>query len=250
MIEVEDHGPVALVRLAHGKVNALDLELAAAIRDTFRQLPARGCGAVVLTGAGTTFCAGVDLRQVVEGGAAYLQAFLPVLGGAFDALFNVGLPVVAAVNGHALAGGFVLVSACDVRLVADGPARLGVPELLAGVPFPSLALEIVRYAVGPRATHLVLTGAAHRPAPALAQGLVDEVVPPAELEAVALGAARTLAEQVPPATYRLAKRQLRAEANAAAERGRQVFEAEVAALWEAEATVAWVDRYLGAVTGR
>lgn len=250
MIEIEDRQAVAVMRVAHGKVNALDAELVTAIRDTFRWLPGSGCRAVVLTGAGTTFCAGVDLHRVVRGGAGYLRSFLPLLAEAFDAVFNINLPVVAAVNGHALAGGFVLMSACDVRLVAEGPARLGVPELLAGVPFPTIALEIVRYAVGARASHLALTGSAHSPGQAAAWGMVDEVVPAVELDAMAVDRARALAELIPAGTFRLTKAQLRSEANERARRGRETFEEDVASLWEAGHTIAWLGRYLATVTGR
>jgi enoyl-CoA hydratase len=75
VIEVAEHGDVAVVRLDHGKVNALDLELLLAFTDTMRRLA--GGPAVVLTGTGTVFSAGVDLRRIVDGGPPYVREYLP-----------------------------------------------------------------------------------------------------------------------------------------------------------------------------
>src|SRR5262245_9944474 len=127
----------------HGKVSALDLELCEAISAALRDFDS---GPVVFTGTGNVFSAGVDLWKVADGGAEYIRAFLPALVDAFDAVFTCPVPVVAAINGHAIAGGCVLAAACDHRIMTSGPARIGVPELLVGVPFPGLALDIVEHA--------------------------------------------------------------------------------------------------------
>src|SRR5262245_14622366 len=156
--------------MRHGKVNALDLELLLALRDTFAGL--RDARAVVLTGAGRSFSAGVDLRRLLDGGATYTAEFLPALQSACRALFEHPRPVVAAVNGHAIAGGCVLVAACDRRIMAAG--TIGVTELAVGVPFPTVPLEVLRHAVGPATADLVLTARTMTPEQALAVGLVDE----------------------------------------------------------------------------
>ena len=131
MISVEEHDGVALVRLDHGKVNALDLELLTAITATMSRLA--DAPAVVLTGARTVFSAGVDLRRIADGGPAYVREFLPALSQAFLAVFDHPRPLVAAVNGHALAGGCVLAAACDLRrflTIPDALARLGIGHLM------------------------------------------------------------------------------------------------------------------------
>src|SRR5262249_41228244 len=153
----------------HGKVHALDLELLLAFTETMQRLA--GGPAVVLTGTGTVFSAGVDLRRIVAGGPAYVREFLPALSAAFLAVFDHPRPVVAAVTGHAVAGGCVIAAACDVRLMSAG--TIGLTELLVGVPFPTSALEIVRFAAGPAATGLALTGRALTPGEAFQIGLVD-----------------------------------------------------------------------------
>jgi len=204
MISVEEHGDIGIVRLENGQVNVLDLDLLRALTETFRSQA--GAGALVLTGAGRAFSAGVDLRRILDGGREYAAAFLPALSTAFRTVFDHPRPVVAAVNGHAIAGGCILVAACDVRLMSAG--TIGVTELPVGVPFPPSALETLRFAVGPATARLVLTGQTLSPADAAAVGLVDEVVDPASLLDEALSRARQLAN-IPTETFRLTKAQLR-----------------------------------------
>src|SRR5215471_19937891 len=103
MLDLEERGDVAIMRLQHGKVNALDLELLLAITEAMRA--ADQARAVVITGSGSVFSAGVDLQRIVAGGRSYVQEFLPALSESFMAIFDHPGPVVAAVNGHAIAGG-------------------------------------------------------------------------------------------------------------------------------------------------
>jgi enoyl-CoA hydratase len=251
MIEREDIDGVAVVRLAHGKVNALDLELTDAITETFRELeggPQRG---IVLTGAGVAFSAGVDLWRINDGGADYVRRFIPSLVDALNAVFNIGAPVVAAVNGHAIAGGCVLVSCCDRRIMADGRAGIGVPELLVGVPFPLTALEILRYAVGSvESREAMLSGQIHRPRQALERGFVDEVTEPVRLVDRAVAEALRLATAIPADTFRTTKRQLRQEVNERIARHRADSDGEVTRLWEERSADGWIRDYLTRATGR
>ena len=101
------------------------------------------------------FSAGVDLLKVVDGGAVYVRMFLPVFRRVFESLFDYPKPVVAAVNGHAIAGGCVLACAADHRVMAAGTARIGMPELLVGVALPTVALETVRCACPSRLRRLI-----------------------------------------------------------------------------------------------
>src|SRR5262249_62216638 len=100
--------------------------------------------ALVVTGTGPMFCAGVDLRRLLREPPAYLDRFLPALDRMFETLLFLPKPVVAAVNGHAIAGGCVLACMCARRLAARRAARMGVTELLGGLPFPAPALETLR----------------------------------------------------------------------------------------------------------
>lgn len=249
MIQRTDVGSVAVLRLAHGPVNALDTALLRAIIQTFTGL--HDAAAVVLTGSGRAFSAGADLRRLLDGGPEYLAEFLPALSNALQAVFTFDRPVVAAVNGHAIAGGCVLACCADRRLMADGPGRIGVPEIRVGLPFPRVPLEIMVHAVGPTvAGRLVTRADTLPPADAAALGLVDEVVAAEELVDRAVAAAEELATAIPVDTFALTKAQLRRPALERIERYRADEHDQVAQLWRKRIEDGWTARYLGSVTGK
>jgi enoyl-CoA hydratase len=243
MIERSQHEGILTLRLAHGKASALDVELLDAL---LRELDgvAEDVRALILTGTGSIFSAGVDLFRLTQGGADYVRRFLPLLSRFLRTLFAFPRPVVAAANGHAIAGGCILVLAADSRLMAEGAGRIGVPELLVGVPFPAAALEVVRFAV-PRdkVQSLIYTGRTLPPQEALAAGLVDEVVATDDLLARAQEIARQLA-LIPPQVYRLTKQALRAEALERIERASAAQDQAALAVWSAAETHAHVREYL------
>jgi enoyl-CoA hydratase len=243
MIETTTHDGVAVVTLNHGPVNALDLELLTALPEA---LAATGDAPVVLTGAGRCFSAGVDLKRIVDGGPSYVAEFLPALSAAVLAVFDHPRPVVAAVNGHALAGGCVLAAACDVRLMSGG--TIGLTELAAGVPFPTVPLEVMRYAAGPAVNRLVLTAQRLDAAEAHRIGLVDEVVTE-DLVAAAVSSVSKLAV-TPAVVYERAKRQLREPAHTRIAARRDVDDPEVVALWGDPATLAHLRDFLAGLAAR
>src|SRR5437588_2649499 len=108
MIEWEDRGRVRLIRMARGKGNALNIEMAAALADALERLEHSESAAGVITGQGNVFGAGVDLPALVAGGADYVRQFVPVLLRGFERLAMFPKPLVAVVNGHAIAGGAIL----------------------------------------------------------------------------------------------------------------------------------------------
>ncbi|MEO8602675.1 MAG: enoyl-CoA hydratase/isomerase family protein [bacterium] len=243
MIEVTQQGAVHIVRLAHGKASALDTELCDAIAAQFEQLRAAS-GAIVLTGTGGIFSAGVDLRRVIDGGAAYLDAFLPALTSMLEIVFLHPQPVVAAINGHAIAGGCVLACAADRRLMAPGKGRIGITELLVGVPFPTTALEIMRATCAPQhLQRLVYDGTTVAAADAVGLGLVDEVVDAEALLDRAVAQAEALLAIAPDA-FALSKRQLRGPARERTHATRPVVDPDVDAIWQAEVTRAAIGRYV------
>ena len=228
VMDRRDHGVVVL-RLAHGKVNVLDVDLLEAIIVAFGELgEAR---AVVLTGDGTSFSAGVDLRRILDNEVGDTEHFLDALSRALLTVFTHPRPVVAAVNGHAIAGGCVLAAAADVRLMSGG--SMGLTELKVGVAFPTAALEIVRYATGAQARSLILSGRLVEPAEAVEVGLIDRVVAPENLLDTALAEARTLT-QIPAETYEISKRQLHGPAMAAIAREYEIYDAGVARTWTSD----------------
>lgn len=210
MIRIEHQGDVAIVHMEHGKANALDLELCVRLREDFASLEEAPVRAVVVTGRGSIFSAGVDLLRILDEGAPYLKRFLPALSDLCEAVFPFPKPLVAAINGHAIAGGCVFACLADRKIVARDGGRIGVPELLVGVPFPPAPLEVLRFAV-PTAHfgEIVFTGESYHPAGARDRGLADEMV---EADLLMDRAVR-LADQMgslPPEAFRITKQEIRA----------------------------------------
>ena len=209
MFDLTHRGRVDVLQMTHGKANAMDVEFCRALGaqvEACRQSPA---GALVLTGQGRMFSAGVDLPRLVAGGAAYVREFLPAMNHAFDTLFAFPKPLVAAVNGHAIAGGCVMSCCADYRIMAREPGRIGIPELLVGVPFPVVPLEIVRFATPPQHVQaLIYRGLTLTADAALQHGLVDAVVEADRLLDEAVAVAERLAA-VPFEAFHLTKRLLR-----------------------------------------
>jgi len=209
MIELTRHGGIAIVKLVHGKANALDLELLEAIVAQFEALRFSPDTAVVITGQGRMFSAGVDLPRLLDGGPGYVRKFLPALHKLYDTVFHFPKPVIAAVNGHAIAGGCVLACCADKRIAAKDGGRIGVTELLVGVPFPAMAFEVMRYATAPQfLPDVILRGPTFPTDEALRRGLIDEVVEASELMNRALAEAKALGA-LPPETFAVTKQQLR-----------------------------------------
>jgi enoyl-CoA hydratase len=135
MLSTEDRDDVVVLRIEHGRVGALDVELLNALTEAVAAYDR----AVVITGSGSSFSAGVDLRRTLDGGRSYTEELLVALSRTFRAVFDHPRPTVAAVNGHAIAGGCVLALACDLRLMSGG--RIGLTELAVGVPFPTEEMQ-------------------------------------------------------------------------------------------------------------
>jgi enoyl-CoA hydratase len=240
---------VTVVQFDHGRVSALDLEFLLALRAELADL-ADGDSALVLTGTGSAFSAGVDLFRILDGGADYVAQFIPALVGVFDDLFGYRRPVVAAINGHAIAGGCVMAACADHRIMAEGRGRIGVPEQLVGVAFPAIALAAVRYATGDvGVADLVNSGGTHLPDEAQRRGLVDEVVPEAELLDRAIAKAEQLAS-IPPATFVHTKRSLRDRYWTEVESTGRQRDAEMLEVWRSPATMSAISDYVQKTLGK
>jgi enoyl-CoA hydratase len=245
VIETTYQDGVTVLTMRHGKVNALDTALCQALCGALDRAAADGATAVVLTGTGTVFSAGVDLHRVIAGREEYLASFLPELRRVFTRLATFELPVIASVNGHAIAGGYILAAAADRILMAEGPARAGVTEMAVGLPFPAIALELLRMRVGDvLARSLIDSAATFQADPALARHLIDEAVAADDLASRSLTAARRLAAQGP--AFRLTKRQLRLLPLARAQ-DLAALDADVDAIWQAPPTLRRIQTYMASL---
>jgi enoyl-CoA hydratase len=236
LTDVEVTDGVTIVRFDNPPVNAADLDLLESVIASIRSIE----GPVVITGAGRAFSAGVDLRALIDGGPEYAERFINALSEAFLAVFDHPAPVIAAINGHAIAGGCVFALCADVRLMSAG--TIGLTELVVGVPFPVAALEIVRFALGVSAARAALQAKTIDADTALARGWVDAVVASEDLIPQALATAHELGEYS-PAAYAATKRQLHLPARAAIDAGTET-DAEVRASWISEETRSRITGFL------
>src|SRR5437016_12888036 len=166
MLRLERQGPLAILTLDRPPANALDrdffVELCGA---TLPALAASDVHAVVVTGTGRFFSAGLDLPEILSYRGAGASEFMARFDDGFTGLFALEKPVVAAVNGHAIAGGAVLAATADFRLAAEGEGRIGVTEIQVGVPFPASALEPIRFScAGPALPELLCRARVDAPA--------------------------------------------------------------------------------------
>lgn len=207
----ESRGDVLVVTLDHPPANALGHAVLRELRDLLPALAAPDVRSVVLTGTGNFFSAGLDLYEIVQ---LRESPEAEDLAGCFDdvmtGLFAVDKPVVAAINGHAIAGGAVLAATADFRLVTAGELKIGLTEILVGVSFPTSALEVVRFScAGPRLAEVLYRGLTYGPEDAVDRRLVDEVVSGSVVDrAVALASELGAHE---PVAFASTKRTLRAE---------------------------------------
>lgn len=201
-------GPVLTVTINRPDVrNALNDEVLSGLAAAFREADADPeVRVVVLTGAGEkVFCAGADLAGAFDQDASVIDqhAARGLLRSLFDTTAALGVPLVGRINGHALAGGLGVALACDV-LVASADAQFGTPEVRVGL-WPYMISALVVEHLGPkRAMELMMTGRRLSAEEARDWGLVNVVVPPAELD----DAVRSMTDQFvqgSPVALRLGK---------------------------------------------
>ncbi len=220
-MRIERNGTVALLRMENGKANAISAALLERLDGLIKELG--DARAVVITGQGTAFCAGLDLPALVDLDRTTMRGFIRRFEDVILRIFELPIPVIAAVNGHAVAGGCVLALQADLRIGADRDARIGLNETRIGIGLPGPVLETLRWQIpGSSLTPLALEGRLVSPREALQLGLLHELVPEGELLDRALQRAADLAA-LPPAGLRMVKESLRkpvasaARANAAKE---------------------------------
>lgn len=241
-VEISEEG-IAVVTLGHGKANALDIEFCEALRGQFEKLRTSDARSVVITGQGRIFSAGVDLLRAADGGPDYLKKFVPVLNALYRTIFFFPKPVIAAVNGHAIAGGCVLACCADYRLLAQDSGRMGVTELRVGLPFPAFAFEVLRFTTSPlHFPKFTASGETFETEGSLARGLADEAVPPAELMPRALAKAGSLAA-IRPEAFAVNKLHTRRPVQDWLDADAARLEAEVMEVWLAADTTASIRAY-------
>lgn len=186
-VRLDIAGRIATIRLDRPKLNALNRQVQREIGECAREVSADDAvAAVVLYGGERVFAAGADIKEMAGLSYAEMAAHSTVLQECFTAVARIGKPVIAAITGYALGGGCELALCADFR-VAGESARLGQPEIQLGLIPGAGGTQRLARLVGPaRAKELVFSGRHVAAAEALAIGLVDRVVPDAEVHRTAL----------------------------------------------------------------
>ncbi len=209
-IELSRKGSLAVAAISRGKVNALNEEVLDDMRGCFEKLEKdHTVRSVVLTGSGPFFSFGFDIPGLYNLSQEAFTGFLVKFTELYRYLFLYPKPVIAAVNGHAIAGGCMLATACDYRLMASGKAKISLNEIAFGSTVFQSAVEILKYWVGQRnAQDILLSGEMYSAEQARDLGLVDGIANSEEL----MERARTVADslgQRNPAAFAHMKKMLR-----------------------------------------
>jgi len=173
------------------------------------RLAEAGGAPVMFSGAGDTFSAGLNLKEIATLDAARMGRFVELVERLMVRIFDYPAPTVACINGHAIAGGCVIALCCDHRVMTtDARSRMGLNEVALGLVFPPKIFRIATHRIPPRSLHeVILRGALHAPRDALRLGLVDELAD--DVRATAEARTREAAA-LPRAAYTAAKRMLHA----------------------------------------
>lgn len=200
MLRIEDHGAVREIRLARPPANAFDEAMLRAIDAALVDACQANARALVLSGQPGMFSGGLDVPGLLRLDRTQMKGFWNAFFGVQARLASLPLPIVAAITGHSPAGGAVLACYCDLRIMADGKYRIGLNEVQVGL-FPGpVVYGVVRRVVGPReAERLMCSGLLLLPTEALRAGLVDRVLPAAEVIPAAIEWAQTMAALPPKA---------------------------------------------------
>lgn len=201
---------VATITMDDGKVNCLSQQMLRDLNQALDQAAADKA-TVLLTGRAQRFSAGFDLPVLKQGGTPAHE----MLKAGFELaarLLSFATPVVIACNGHALAMGSFLLLSADLRIGTAGDFKIGANEVAIGMTMPRSAVEICRHRLAPaHFTRAVITGEIYTPEGALAAGFLDQLVPAAELSAIAHKTAAALSK-LDPIAYAETKRRARASA--------------------------------------
>jgi enoyl-CoA hydratase/carnithine racemase len=185
-VVLEDHGAIAVLRLANGVTNAIGPSMVAELPAALREVKDRFRG-MVLAGGSKFFSIGLDLPLLLKLDRSEMKAFWINFEETVLDLYTLPLPTAAAITGHAPAAGTILALACDFRLIAAGKKRMGLNEITIGLPVPFLADLMLRQAVGDRAaTEIEYMGELLMPEKALALALADGLFSEEGVEAKAI----------------------------------------------------------------
>lgn len=202
-VTIELHEGLARIRMDDGKANAMNPTFLSELLDCLEQ--AKGAEAVVISGRSGFFSGGLDLKLLPTLPPAEFQNAVNLFERVMRTVLEFPVPVVAAVEGHSMAGGSVLMLCCDIVVATPGAYRIGLNETAIGLALPEFVYQLARVRLQPRAyTRALMLGMTFPPEEALQLGYLDELRPLEYLHSVAEERARAAAK-VPSEAYRKTK---------------------------------------------
>ena len=197
---IERSQTTGVVTLSRPPVNAINEQVIADLSETFLNLEHDPTiHSAVLTGAGKFFSFGLDVPEMYDHSPAQFRSFLQSFCALCRQLFLFPKPLVAAVNGHSVAGGCVLLLPCDIRIAADIPMKIGLTEITLGASLFASTVEMLRYwLTNQHAERLLLAGSIFDAREALHIGLFDQIIEPGGLQTAAIQKAAELATHYGP----------------------------------------------------
>jgi 3,2-trans-enoyl-CoA isomerase len=188
---------IAVLTLTRGKVNALDESFVERLSKSLGHLASdRDIRAVILTGQGKFFSFGFDIPVFLDYSRESFIRYLTKFCNLYTSMFLFPKPLIAALNGHTIAGGCILAIACDYRLMPPGKAKIGLNEITFGSTLPVGCVEMLKYCVGHgNAQKILYSGAMYSAEEARELGLVDQICPPEALLDTAKHVAKDFAQR-------------------------------------------------------
>lgn len=179
MLQLITHGEVMELRMNRPPFNALNTALVNELLQALQQVHKSDARAIILSGVPGVFSVGVDAAEVLSLNRSYTQQFFVQFHDLCVALGRSPIPVIAAITGHAPAGGTILALFCDYRVMAQGLFQIGLHQVKMGVLVPKPIRHILSRLVGHRlAERLLVEGQMLAPKDALQIGLIDEIAAP------------------------------------------------------------------------
>jgi Delta3-Delta2-enoyl-CoA isomerase len=236
-VRITHEGGITLVQLARGKVNAISEGLTEELRLRLEEIE-KDCSVktVILTGSGKFFSFGLDIPEFLGYPKESFQKFVGKFAHLYTYLFNYPKPVIAALNGHTVAGGFMIATACDYRIMVSGSSRISLNEITFGSSlFPGSAVMLT-YCVGSRrAETIALSGRMYSAEEAIAIGLVDQVAEEDKLATKAQEVAQDFVKREGPA-FRSIKNLMRGPVAEEMRRQDKLYRDEMIDIWYSEDT--------------
>jgi len=236
MLLTYNHESIRELRLNRPPVNALTTEVLVALREAIEKAPSEGVRALVLSGSPGRFSGGLDVPALLKLDKPGIAVLWRELYAILRTIACSRIPIVAAITGHAPAGGTVLSLFCDGRVMAEGDYKIGLNEVQVGIPLPPIILAGLQRLVGMRmGEQLAVSGALMSSQDALRVGLVDELAPAEQVVERAMAWCKRLLD-VPAEAFVLTRRDARADLAAMFDRDLEKEAAYVTSNWWSEET--------------